>query len=506
MAASSSFLAAGRRLIRLGCGRLLPAGHARSHGSTPALIRAAAAASSPASPRGHSGGRKPARPPSLQSTLWPLGHPGTLLVPEIERWAAKPGNRLRHVELERIVKELRKRRRHRQALEVSEWMNAKGHVKFLPKDHAVHLDLIGEIHGSSAAETYFNNLPDKDKTEKPYGALLNCYTRELLVEKSLAHFQKMKELGFVFSTLPYNNIMGLYTNLGQHEKVPSVIAEIKSNGIVPDNFSYRICINSYGTRADFFGMENTLEEMECEPKIVVDWNTYAVVASNYIKGNIREKAFSALKKAEAKINIKDSDSYNHLISLYGHLGDKSEVNRLWALQMSNCNRHINKDYTTMLAVLVKLNEIEEAEVLLKEWESSGNAFDFQVPNVLLTGYRQKDLLDKAEALLDDFLKKGKMPPSTSWAIVAAGYAEKGDAAKAYELTKNALCVYAPNTGWIPRPGMIEMILKYLGDEGDVEEVEIFVDLLKVAVPLNSDMTDALSRARMREEKKVKDAV
>lgn len=160
----------------------------------------------------------------------------------------------------------------------------------------------------------------------------------------------------------------------------------------------------------------------------------------------------------------------------------------------------------MLAVLVKLNEIEEAEVLLKEWESSGNAFDFQVPNVLLTGYRQKDLLDKAEALLDDFLKKGKMPPSTSWAIVAAGYAEKGDAAKAYELTKNALCVYAPNTGWIPRPGMIEMILKYLGDEGDVEEVEIFVDLLKVAVPLNSDMTDALSRARMREEKKVKDAV
>lgn len=119
MAASSSFLAAGRRLIRLGCGRLLPAGHARSHGSTPALIRAAAAASSPASPRGHSGGRKPARPPSLQSTLWPLGHPGTLLVPEIERWAAKPGNRLRHVELERIVKELRKRRRHRQALEVT---------------------------------------------------------------------------------------------------------------------------------------------------------------------------------------------------------------------------------------------------------------------------------------------------------------------------------------------------------------------------------------------------
>jgi pentatricopeptide repeat protein len=41
--------------------------------------------------------------------------------------------------------------------------------------------------------------------------------------------------------------------------------------------------------------------------------------------------------------------------------------------MPNCNRHINKDYTTMLAMLVKLDEIAEAEALLKEWESSGNA-------------------------------------------------------------------------------------------------------------------------------------
>ncbi|KAK3152978.1 hypothetical protein QOZ80_2BG0166060 [Eleusine coracana subsp. coracana] len=487
--ASSSLLAATRRLLRLGRGRsrLLPG----------LLPRAAAS-----SPCGYSTEkRRPARPLGLQSTLSPLGHPGTLLVPEIELWAARPGNHIRPVELQRIVKELRKRRRHRQALEISEWMNAKGHVKFVPRDHAVHLDLVGQVHGIEAAETYFNNLSEKDKTEKTYGALLNCYTRELLVDKALAHFQKMKELGFVFSPLSYNNIMGLYTNLGQHEKVPSVIAEMKSNGIIPDNFSYRICINSYGTKADFFGMENTLEEMECEPQIVVDWNTYAVVASNYIKGDLREKAYSALQKAEAKIDKKDPDAYNHLISLYGQLGDKSEVKRLWALQMSNCKRHINHDYNTMLATLVKLDEIAEAEALLKEWESSGNSFDFHVPNVLLVGYRQKGLLDKAEMLLDNFLKKGKQPPSSSWTIVAIGYVEKGDAAKAYEMMKNALRVYNPDSGWVPRSSMIEMILKYLGDEVELKDVESFIDLLKVAVPMNSEMTEALSRARARQEKK-----
>ena len=109
------------------------------------------------------------------------------------------------------------------------------------------------------------------------------------------------------------------------------------------------------------------------------------------------------------------------------------------------------------------------------------------------------MLDKAEALLDDFIK-GKMPHSTSWEIVASGYAEKGDVARAYELTKIALYRYAPNSGWIPSPSMIEMILKYLGDEGEVKDVEAFISLLKVAVPLNSDMTEALSRARSREQK------
>jgi len=143
--------------------------------------------------------------------------------------------------------------------------------------------------------------------------------------------------------------------------------------------------------------------------------------------------------------------------------------------------------------------------LLKECESSKNAFDFSVPNILLKGYCQKGLLDKAEELLDGFLTMGKKPSATSWAIVASGYTKKGDVARAYELTKNALSMCAPNSGWIPSPSMIEMILKYLGDEGEVKDVKAFIDLLKVAVPMNSDMTEALSRAHAREEKKAEEA-
>ncbi|XP_057972839.1 uncharacterized protein LOC131160990 [Malania oleifera] len=112
-------------------------------------------------------------------------------------------------------------------------------------------------------ESYFNNMSDQDKCDKTYGALLSCYVREGLVDKSLAHVQKMKE-----------------------------------NGFSPNNCSYRICSNLYGTASDIENMEKLLEEMESEPYISMDWSTSTMVANLYIKAGINMKAIVALKKAE----------------------------------------------------------------------------------------------------------------------------------------------------------------------------------------------------------------
>ena len=65
----------------------------------------------------------------------------------------------------------------------------------------MQLDLIGRVRGLDSAESYFNNLSDQDKIDKTYGALLNCYVREGLVDKSLSHMQIMREMGFAFTPL-----------------------------------------------------------------------------------------------------------------------------------------------------------------------------------------------------------------------------------------------------------------------------------------------------------------
>ena len=78
-----------------------------------------------------------------------------------------------------------------------------------------------------------------------------------------------------------------------------------------------------------------------------------MVANIYIEAGITDK----------ETRQKQWAVLNDLISLYSQLGDKYEMQRLRQLQKARLKR------------LVKLGELEEAEVLLKGWESSGNVFD-----------------------------------------------------------------------------------------------------------------------------------
>lgn len=380
-------------------------------------------------------------------------------------------------------------------------MSSKGLGTFSPSDHAVHLDLIGKVQGLESAECYFKSLDEKDKIEKTHGALLNCYIRGGLVDKSLSHMQKMKELGFASTTLTYNDLMCLYMNTGQPEKVSDVFSDMKDNGVYPDLFSFRICMSSYGARSDIDNVEKILVEMESQSHFSIDWLTYATVASIYIKAGINDKALVYLKQCEGKVN-KNALGYNHLISLHASLGSKDEMMRLWGLAKANCKKQLNRDYITILGCLVKLGELEEAEKLLQDWESSCKCFDFRVPNVLLIGYCQNGLVEKAEAMLQNILKKHNVKNPNSWAIIGAGYVDKLDMKKAFACMREALAAQAGNEGWRPKPKLISSILKWVGDNGDVKEVEAFVSLLETKVQKSREMYHTLIKSYIRCEKEV----
>lgn len=375
-------------------------------------------------------------------------------------------------------------------------MRSKGLCPFSPGDEAVQLNLIGRVRGLSFAESYFHDLSDGDKTEKHYGALLNCYVREGLLDKSLSLMHKMKELGYV-STLYYNNIMSLYMQTDQHEKIPEVLTQMKENGLLPDKFSYRICLTFYGTRSDLVNLEKLLKVMERQGDIFQDWETYSMVANFFIKAGEKEKALIYLKKCEDKVGSK-SLAYSHLISHYATLGDKEAVMRLWNLQKTKCKKQVNRDYITMLGSLVKLGVLEEAErLLLDEWQSSGNYYDFRVPNVVLIGYTKKGMIENAERMLKCLVGLGNSPTPNSWAIIAAGYVAKQEMEKAFQCLKKAVAVRSENEGWRPKHDIISSILSWISDNKDFDEVEEFVNSLKLVIPMDRNMYLSLIKVHVR---------
>ncbi|GAB4826950.1 hypothetical protein Ancab_033830 [Ancistrocladus abbreviatus] len=385
---------------------------------------------------------------SLYSKISPLGSPDISVKPELDDWMEKC-KKVNVAELQRIIHDLRKRKRFSQALQVSEWMNERGICQFSPVEHA-----------------------------------------------------KMKEMGFTSSALTYNDIMCLYTNTNQYEKVPEVLAEMKENRVLPDNYSYRICINSHGVRSDLNGMEKILKEMETQTHIAMDWNTYAVAANFYIKAGLVDKAIDALKKAEVRVDKKDGTSYNFLISLYAKLGKKDEILNLWELEKGACNRCINRDYINVLESLVRLGELEEAEKLLKEWDLSDNCYDFRVPNILIMGYCEKGLFEKAEAVLVELKGKGKASTSSSWGTVARGYVAMGKMMKAVDTMKAALLLHWENKGWKPNNGVIASLLNWLSENGSVEDTEAFVESLRTVIPVSREMYHALIKVNIRSGKDV----
>ncbi|WOH02974.1 hypothetical protein DCAR_0522364 [Daucus carota subsp. sativus] len=420
--------------------------------------------------------------------------PKASIVPVLDQYI-REGNKVKAADLQRFVRELRSRKRYLHALQLSEWVNTNNYCRDSSGNHAVQLDLIGAVRGIDAAENYFSNLTDKEKDERTYGALLNCYTREGVVDKSLSLMQTMKEIGFVTSPLAYNNLMCLYSRTDQPEKVLDLLSEMKKNGIPPNNFSYRICINTCGDQLDFNSMEKLLEEMESQPQITMDWSTYSTAVNHYINGDHKDKALVVLKKLE-KIN-KDAIGYSHLISHYAKLGSKDQVMRLWGLQKVICKKQVNRDYITMLGMLVRLGEFEECTKVLKEWESSCRTFDFRVPNVLFIGLCSKGLTEKAETLLKNMIGTGKTTIPNSWAIISFGYLQMINLEKAFECMKEALAVSQESPGWKPKPVLISSLLQWLGEEGKITDVEAFVSSLRSVIPVNREMYHALIKANIR---------
>ncbi|GAV89497.1 PPR domain-containing protein/PPR_2 domain-containing protein [Cephalotus follicularis] len=405
----------------------------------------------------------------------------------IRKWIDE-GHAVRKYELNRIVRELRKLKRYKHALEVCEWMTLQQDIKLLPGDYAVHLDLIGKVRGLTSAEKFFEDLPEEMIGQPTCSALLHTYVQNKLSEKAEALMEKMSRDGFLNHPLPYNHMLSLYISGGELEKVPKIIQELKINSS-PDVVTYNLWLTVCASQNDFETAEKVFLEMK-KAKIDPDWMTYSALTNLYIKNELIEKAAFTLKEMEKRSSNKNRVAYSSLLTLHTNMGDKDGIHRIWKKMKSSFRKMNDAEYTCMISSLVKLGELKEAECLYTEWESVSVTGDVRIANIVLAAYINANQMEMAEKFSHLMVQKGHTPCYTTWELLTWGYVKT-------KQVKNVLDYFKKAVGsvkkWSPDKGLVREVWKIVEDEGNIAEAEQLLVFLRNAGYVSTEIYNSLLR-------------
>ncbi|CAI8603693.1 unnamed protein product [Vicia faba] len=377
-------------------------------------------------------------------------------------------------ELDKCVQELRKYRRIHHAFEIMEWMIMRK-INFSWDNYAVHLDLVSKVKGLVEAENYFDSLPPHAKNKYTYGSLLNCYCKELMLDKALSHFEKMDELGYVTS-LSFTNLMALYMRLGQPEKVPLLVNHMKQRKIRMTGFTYVVWMNSCAALYDLDGVESVYEEMKREDGEKIDWKTYSNVAAIYVKAEQFEKAELMLKKMEEIVKPRVREAYHCLLGLYGGTGNVTEVYRVWRL-LKTVSPVTNRSYLIMLSTLRRLDDTEGIIKCFKEWKSGHVNYDSRLAGVAVYAYLRQNMDEEAALIFEEALRRCKGPFFRIREMFMVSLLEKCQLDGAMSHLEAALSDVT-NDKYRPSPQVVRAFLKYYEEETDLDGVDEISKILR----------------------------
>ncbi|KAH7863195.1 hypothetical protein Vadar_014619 [Vaccinium darrowii] len=389
----------------------------------------------------------------------------------------KAGKRLTKWELHKIVKELRRFRHFKRALEVYEWMNNRAEMfRITTSDTAIQLDLIAKVRGTLDAEDCFLKLPDTSKDPRTYAALLNAYVRAKMREKAESIYAQMIIRGYHLKPPQVNVMMTLYMNLKEYDKVDSLVTEMRQKNVCLDMYSYNIWLSSCGAQGSIEKVEQVCELMEQDSTVNPSWNTFGAMAAFYIRVGQLEKAEECIKKLESRITGQDRIPYHHAITLYGSVGKREEVYRVWNFCKSIFPNTPMMAYHTVISSLVRVGDIDGAEQLYSEWLSVRPTNNPSIANLLMTYYTRNGLLVKAEALLDRMVELGVKPNSGTWEILAEGHIREKKVSEALSCLKEAVSVRG-SQNWKPRPVNVSSILSICEENDDMQSKDVLMGLL-----------------------------
>ncbi|CAF1881584.1 hypothetical protein Bca4012_047602 [Brassica carinata] len=340
---------------------------------------------------------EPEEKDDLRSRIFRLRLPKRSATTVLEKWVGE-GNQITVNELREISKELRRTRRYKHALEVTEYLVQHEESNISDADYASRIDLISKVFGIDAAERYFEGLQPPSKTPETYTSLLHAYAASKQTERAEALFKIIIESeSLTFGAITYNEMMTLYMSVGEVEKVRDVIKVMKRRNVSPDIFTYNLWLSSCAATFDVDELRKILEEMRRGGGSNEGWARYIDLTSIYINSSRLTNAESRSPvESEKSISQREWVTYDFLMILHTGLGNKGMVDQIWK-SLRNTNQKLSsRSYICVVSSYLMLGCLREAGEVVDQWkESKTTEFDGSACLRILNAFRDVGLEEKA---------------------------------------------------------------------------------------------------------------
>lgn len=125
-----------------------------------------------------------------------------------------------------------------------------------PEDYAARLHLVDNVLGLEEAEKFFKTIPENMRDYSVYVALLSSYTKsETTLDKVVALFEKMRELGFLLKPSPFNSMIFLHGKVQNQDMVEKLVREMKETKVECDIPTVNNVLKVYADTCNIKAME-----------------------------------------------------------------------------------------------------------------------------------------------------------------------------------------------------------------------------------------------------------
>ncbi|KAF4364964.1 hypothetical protein G4B88_021781 [Cannabis sativa] len=241
-----------------------------------------------------------------------------------------------------------------------------------------------------------------------------------------------------------------------------------------------------------------------------DRRIYGALLNAYVRGKMKEKAESLLDQMRTKGYASHSLPFNVMMTLYMNLKDYEKVElmvsemvkknirldiysyNIWlscrgsqgsaekmeeVFEQLKTDKSINPNWTTFSTMATIIDDIEGAEKVYKEWLLVKSTYDPRIANLFMVYYTKQRNLEKALNFVDHVVEVGGKPNSATWETLAEGHAGEKKISDALFYWKKAFAAEG-SKNWRPKPVNVSAFLDLCEQEGDLENKEVLVKLMR----------------------------